>query len=159
MSWQLLQSRTACIKKYLNGDLEEKLLTTLERLTPNGMNYPITDSESPDRAVQPCVHWWLAPELTVILNELDALSKRAKAQRLIARKGNRSLPQTNNVKEILDSRPTRSLPINWYRPEWYKGLNTFQKVDLRSRKADELVDIVNVFERFPYSLAPNPVLF
>ena len=77
-----------------------------------------------------------------ILDELDALKKRAEAQRLTIRKGNRPLPRTSKMKVVLDSLPTPSLPMNWYRPEWYDGLNTFQQGDLVSGDPEDLPDIV-----------------
>ena len=45
---QLLKQRIANVEKYLNGDLKEELLNMLELLRSAGMNYDITDSESPD---------------------------------------------------------------------------------------------------------------
>ena len=75
------------VEKYLDGDLKEELLKMLRHLQSSGMNYNITDSESSDRVLQPSVHWWLSPNVIHILEELDTLGKRAKASRLVLRKG------------------------------------------------------------------------
>src|ERR1700678_3118454 len=91
---QSLKERKANVGKYLTGDLKDDLLNMLECLHPASMNYDITDSESSDRALQSCTHWWLSPNVISILQELDTLGKRAKASRLVSKKGNRSLPRT-----------------------------------------------------------------
>ena len=97
----------------------------LQQLQSAGMNYDITDSESSDRVLQPCIHWWLSPDVISILQELDGLGKRAKALRLVPKKGNRPLPQTKNIKTVYDSIMTTSLPKNWYCYEWYESLCFF----------------------------------
>jgi len=72
---QLLKQRIENVEQYLNGDLKEELLNMLELLRSAGMNYDITDSESSDRTLQSCVHWWLSPDVISILEELDTLGK------------------------------------------------------------------------------------
>lgn len=140
---QSLKDRKANIGKYLNGDLKEGLLNMLERLHSAGMNYDITDSESSDRALQSCTHWWLSPDVIAILQELDTLGKRAKASRLVSRKGNRALPRTKNIKIVYDSIKTTSLPKNWYRREWYESLCSFEQGDLNCADPENVPSIVS----------------
>ena len=140
---QLLKQRIANVEKYLNGDLKEELLNMLELLCSAGMNYDITDSESPDRALQSCVHWWLSPDVISILEELDTLGKRAKASRLVTKKGNRPLPRTKNIKIIYDATKTTTLPKNWYRHEWYETLCPFEQGDLDCADPENLPSIVS----------------
>jgi hypothetical protein len=139
---QSLKERKANVDKYFKGDLKKKLLNMLHRLHSAGMNYDMTDSESPDRALQPCTHWWLSPDVISILQELDTLGKRAKASRLVSRKGNRPLPRTNNTKIIYDSIKTTFLPKNWYHREWYEGLCPFEQGDLDCVEPEILPNIV-----------------
>jgi hypothetical protein len=116
------------------------------------MNYDMTDSESSDRALQSCTHWWLSDDVISILQELDTLGKRAKALRLVARKGNRPLPQTTNNKFVYDSTKTTGLPKNWYRREWYESLCPFEQGDLDCADPEILPSIVchlNFSEKFP----------
>lgn len=114
----------------------------LTRLQSRGMNYPLTDEESSERMIQPCTHWWLAPEILPILRELDAIRKRAKAQRLLTKRGNRPIPQGTNDKIITDSSPTPYLPQNWYRRDWYDNLTQYQKLDIAASGATE--DLPNI---------------
>lgn len=109
----------------------------LTRLQSRGMNYPLTDEESSERMVQSCTHWWLAPEILPILRELDTVRKRAKAQRLLSKRGNRPLPEGTNDRIIIDSSPTPYLPQNWYRQEWYDNLTQYQKLDIAASEATE----------------------
>ena len=139
---QSLKEREKDVAKYFNGDLKEELLNMLYRLHSTGMNYDITDSESPDRALQPCTHWWLSPDVISILQELDTVRNRAKASRLISKKGNRPLPRTKSTKIIYDSTKTASLPKNWYRCEWYEGLCPFEQGDLNCADPENLPSIV-----------------
>lgn len=135
--------REANVEKYLNGDLKEEFLNMLRRLHAAGMNCDITDSESSDRALQSCRHWWLSDDVISLLQELDTLGKRAKALRLVSRKGNRPLPRTKNVKIIYDSTKTTHLPKNWYRHEWYEGLCPFEQGDLDCADPETLPSIVS----------------
>lgn len=135
---QLLKERKANVEKYLNGDLKEELLNMLQCLHSAGMNYDVTDSESSDRALQPCIHWWLSPDVISILEELDTLGKRAKALRLVSKKGNRPLPRTNNIKIVYNSTKTTFLPKNWYRHEWYESLCPFEQGDLNCADPETL---------------------
>ena len=140
------------VKKYLNGNLKEELFNMLQHLHATGMNYDITDSESSDRALQPCTHWWLSDDVISILQELDTLRKRAKASRLVSRKGNRPLPRTKNITQVYDSIKTTSLPKNWYRCEWYECLCPFEQGDLSCADPETLPSIVshlNFSEKFP----------
>lgn len=131
------------VKKYVNEGLKKELLNMLQRLHSAGMNYDITDSESPDRAVQPCKHWWLSDDVISILQELDTLGKRAKASRLVSRKGNRPLPRTKIIKLVYDSAKTTCLPKNWYCREWYEGLCPFEQGDLDCADPENLPNIVS----------------
>ena len=140
---QLLKVREANVRKYLNGDLKEKLISMLHCLHSAGMNYDLTDSESSDRALQPCIHWWLSTDVISILRELDTLGKRAKASRLVIRKGNRQLLRTTSIKIIYDSTKTTSLPKNWYRHEWYESLCPFEQSDLNCADPESLPSIVS----------------
>ena len=140
---QSLKERKANVGKYLTGDLKGNLLNMLECLHPAGMNYDITDSESSDRALQSCTHWWLSPNVISILQELDTLGKRAKASRLVSKKGNRSLPRTKNIKIVYDTTKTASLPNNWYRHEWYESLCPFEQGDLNCADPENLPSIVS----------------
>ena len=140
---QLLKQREANVEKYLDGDLKKKLLNMLQHLHSAGMNYDITDSESPDRALQSCVHWWLSPDMISILEELDTLGKRAKASRLVVKKGNRPLPRTKNNKIVYDTTKTATLPKNWYRHEWYESLCPFEQGDLNCAGPENLPSIVS----------------
>jgi hypothetical protein len=140
---QLLKVREANIEKYLNEDLKEQLLKMLQHLHSAGMNYDMTDSESSDRALQSCMHWWLSPDVISILQELDTLGKRAKASRLVTKKGNRPLPRTKNTKIVYDSTKTASLPKNWYRHEWYESLCPFEQGDLDCADPENLPRIVS----------------
>ena len=72
---QSLKDREANIRKCFNGDLKKELLNMLHCLQSAGMNYDITDSESSDRALQSCMHWWLSLSVISILQELDTLRK------------------------------------------------------------------------------------
>jgi len=153
MFLQSLKQREANVEKYLNGDLKEELLNMLQLLQSAGMNYDITDSESSDRALQTCVHWWLSPEVISILQELDTLGKRAKASRLVSKKGNRPLPRTKDINKVVyDSTKTTTLPKNWYRHEWYESLCPFERGDLNCADPENLPSIVshpNVSEVLP----------
>ena len=140
---QLLKVREANVKKYLNGDLKEELLSMLQRLHSSGMNYDITDSESSDRILQPCTHWWLSADVISVLQELDSLGKRAKVSRLVSKKGNRSLPRTKDIKIVYDSTKTAFLPKNWYRHEWYESLCSFEQADLDCADPENLPSIVS----------------
>jgi hypothetical protein len=140
---QLLKEREANVKKYFSRELEEELLNMLRHLHPAGMNYDITDSESSGRTLQPCTHWWLSADVISILQELDTLGKRAKASRLVSKKGNRPLPRTKNIKIVYDSTKTTSLPKNWYRHEWYESLCPFEQVDLNCADPESLPSIVS----------------
>jgi hypothetical protein len=149
--------REANIGKYLDGDLKEDLLNMLKRLHSAGMNYDITDSESPDRALQSCIHWWLSTDVISILQELDTLGKRAKASRLVSKKGNRPLPRSKDTssKIVYNSTKTTSLPKNWYRHEWYETLCPFEQGDLNCADPENLPSIVshlNFSEVFPAHL-------
>jgi hypothetical protein len=115
----------------------------LKRLQSGGMNYDITDSESQDRALQSCIHWWLSPDVISILQELDALGKRAKALRLVSKKGNRPLPRSKDTKIVYNSTKTTSLPKNWYRHEWYESLCLFEQSDLNCADPENLPSIVS----------------
>jgi hypothetical protein len=139
---QLLKVREEIVKKYLDGDLKEEFLNMLRRLHPAGMNYDMTDSESSERALQSCTHWWLSEDVISILQELDALGKRAKGLRLVTRKGNRPLPRTTNIKFVYDSTKTTGLPKNWYRREWYESLCPFEQGDLDCADPEILPSIV-----------------
>ena len=141
-SHQLLKHRKDDVKKYFNGDLKERLFTMLTRLQGRGMNYPLTDDESSERMIQPCNHFWLAPEILSILRELDDVRKQARVQRLITRRGNRPIPQGMNIRVIADSSPTPSLPKNWYRQEWYNNLTQYQKLEISASSATE--DLPNI---------------
>jgi hypothetical protein len=140
---QLLKQREANVEKYLNGELKEDLLNMLQHLHSAGMNYDITDSESPDRALQSCVHWWLSRDVISILEELDTLGKRAKASRLVSKKGNRPLPRTKNTKTVYDTTKTTTLPKNWYRHDWYESLCTFEQGDLNCADPESLPSVVS----------------
>ena len=140
---QLLKDRKTDVEKYLSGDLKDKLLNMLQRLHSVGMNCDITDSESSDRTLQPCTHWWLSADVISILQELDTLGKRAKSSRLVSKKGNRPLPRTKNIKIIYDSTKTASLPKNWYRHEWYESLCPFEQGDLNCADPENLPSIVS----------------
>lgn len=140
---QSLKERKANVEKYLNGDLKEELLDMLQRLHSAGMNYDITDSESSDRVLQPCIHWWLSIDVISILQELDSLGKRAKALRLVSKKGNRPLSRTKNIKTVYDSTKTTYLPKNWYRREWYESLCPFEQGDLNCADPETLPSVVS----------------
>jgi hypothetical protein len=140
---QSLKERKANVEKYLNGDLKEGLLDMLQHLHSAGMNYDITDSESSERALQSCTHWWLSPNVIHILQELDTLGKRAKASRLVVKKGNRPLSRTKKTKIVYDSIKTTSLPKNWYRHEWYENLCPFEQGDLDCAEPENLPNIVS----------------
>ena len=136
------------IKKYL----KEEFLNILQRLHTAGMNYDMTDTESSDRALQPCRHWWLSDNVISILKELDTLRKRAKASRLVSRTGNWLLPRTKNIKLVYDSTKTTCLPENWYRHEWYESLCSFEQGDLNCADPETLPSIVshlNFSKNFP----------
>jgi hypothetical protein len=107
------------------------------------MNYDITDSESEDRALQSCTHWWLSTDVISILQELDTLGKRAKASRLVSKKGNRPLPRSKDSKIVYNSITTTSLPKNWYRHEWYETLCPFEQSDLNCADPENLPSIVS----------------
>lgn len=131
--------------------MKEEFLSMLRRLHSAGMNYDMTDSESSERALQPCTHWWLSDDVITILQELDALGKRAKAKRLVTRKGNRPLPLTKNIKFVYDSTKTTGLPKNWYRREWYESLCPFEQGDLDCADPETLPNLVslNFSNKFP----------
>jgi hypothetical protein len=152
---QSLKERVANVGKYFNGDQKEELFNMLQRLQSAGMNYDITDSESPDRALQSCTHWWLSPDVISILQELDILGKRAKASRLVSKKGNRPLPRTKNIKIVSDSTKVTSLPKNWYRHEWYESLCPFEQGDLNCADPENLPSIVS-HPNFPKVLLAHP---
>lgn len=80
---QLLKNHKGAVETYFNDDLKKKLLDMLQHLKSYQMNYPLTDTEASPRAIQPCTHWWLAPEVLPVLQELDILRKKAKSQRLV----------------------------------------------------------------------------
>lgn len=143
MFLQSLKQREANIEKFLDGDLKEDLLNMLQRLQSAGMNYDITDSESSDRALQSCTHWWLSTDVISILHELDTLGKRANALKLVSKKGNRPLPRTKTTKIVYDTPKTTSLPSNWYRHEWYESLCPFERSDLKCVDPENLPSIVS----------------
>src|SRR5687768_11751093 len=97
----------------------------LTRLDFKAMNEGVSDSEADNRAIHPSIHFWLSPDINSILRELDNIGKRAKAQRLVHHKGNRPLPAADGTKTLYDTRPSPSLPGNWYRRDWYNGLDTY----------------------------------
>jgi hypothetical protein len=148
MSQQLLKNRKSDVKKYFEGDLQTNLLHMLECLRGRGMNIPLTDDESSERAVQPCTHWWLSPEILPILHGLDDIRKQGKKRQLLPKIGNRPLHQTNEVQTIWHSPPTPSLPKNWYRPEWYTQLDKSQQIELRPTAAEDLPNIVRYPQHF-----------
>ena len=117
----------------------------LRRLHSAGMNYDLTDSESFEQSLQCSIHWWLSPNVIHILEELDTLGKRAKASRLVLRKGNRTLPlsRMKEIKIVYDSIKTTSLPKNWYRHEWFESLCPFEQADLDCAEPEMLPNIVS----------------
>jgi hypothetical protein len=117
----------------------------LARLSTKGMNGSLTDSEAVERVLRPCRQRWLAPEIFPILEALDELGKRAKARRLKTRRGNRPLPQTASHRVlIVDGTAVTSLPRNWYHPDWYTSLDSFEKIDLQATDVEVLPDIVSL---------------
>jgi hypothetical protein len=108
------------------------------------MNEGISDSEGDNRTLRPSIHWWLSPPISAILRELDNVTKRAKARRLVHRKGNRPLPQKpGETKVLYKTSPSSSLPRNWYRENWYGNLDMYQKHDLKASDPEELPTIVS----------------
>jgi hypothetical protein len=117
----------------------------LEGLGNGGMNYPLSDSDSIDKELQRCEHFWISPEILNIFDELDLIDRRAQNSKLTRRRGNRPLRINNKpAKRVLDSPVTQSLPKNWYREEWYNHLDLYQKTDLEAAKIKALPDIVSV---------------
>ena len=155
ISLQLLKDRKENVAKYLHGDLKEDLFNMLQCLQSGGMNFDLTDSESSDRAVQSCVHWWLSPHVISILQELDTLGKRAKASRLVSKKGNRPLPWNQSNKIVYNSPKVTSLPKNWYRHEWYESLCPFEQSDLNCADPESLPNIVS-HPKFPSEVLVHP---
>jgi hypothetical protein len=115
----------------------------LTRLGTKGMNEGVSDAEADDRRIHPSIHWWLAPNVNDILRELDNIAKRAKARRLVHRKGNRPIPIANEIKTVYRTPPSQSLPTNWYRKDWYDDLDMYQKHDVKASHPEELPTIVS----------------
>jgi hypothetical protein len=117
----------------------------LESLGNAGMNSPLSDSDSIDKDLQRCEHFWLSPEILSLFEALDSIHRRAQNSKLTRRRGNRPLRINNKpAKIVLDSPVTPSLPKNWYREEWYNRLDLYQKTDLEAAKIKVLPDIVSV---------------
>jgi hypothetical protein len=125
--------------------LKKQIFDMLESLGNGGMNCPLSDSDSIDKELQRCEHLWLSPEILSLFEVLNSIDKGARNLKLITRRGNRPLRiNTKPAKRVLDSPVTPFLPKNWYREEWYRHLDLYQKTDLKAAKIKALPDIVSV---------------
>lgn len=127
----------------------------LNQLGPNGMAAPESDDEG-DALIKP-VYYWISPDVTSLLNEIDRLDAYVKASRLKdpssppgKRRGNKPRP----IKELsqpwykTDSPPTTGLPKNWYRRDWYSGCTKVRKMDLKVTDDVPLPSVVRILRLF-----------
>ena len=98
------------------------------------------------------IAYWMSPDITEILQELDSLKEKLQLACLTRKKrGNRPILVTgrDNPRKNTDAEATPGLPRNWYRERWLLGLSKIELIKLDVGADKSLPSLVCIHNNFP----------
>ena len=92
-----------------------------------------TDNEMPEKRVRRIQLAFLAREFSTLFARLDTFSRDGKAIKKDQR-GNRVLLRIYDSYKVNDLRLVHGLPRNWYNPDWWRSLPSWEQSGLQAKE-------------------------
>ena len=104
----------------------KEIRKALVRLETQGMSSDETDGEMPEKRVRRVQLAFLNREFSTLFARLDTIPREGMAIKKDQR-GNRVLLRSYDNYNINHQRVVRGLPRNWYDPDWWRSLPSWEQ--------------------------------